>query len=303
MNKLLSQCIFFLLISFSFQQYEDIDIDISKFEESSIYLDMMNCFDHENTETCSSVSMKSGIYQCCTIKITYYGDYDLDDDDDSEPFCSIWVSSTFSDEQIKSMEESYQEALTFFSIVYNEKMPEFKTEYKCPGKTYTFNYGKGSFTQEELDIIKDPNYCLRLYYNGLYKLGTIPYLTEDKPTTITKEVCMNGKTLPNSKNSCAYASFNFKFYDGTSQTISTCLLASSASFETKSLDKLFEDDFKKYSGLSIDGKTISSFETEITGKDGSSLKYDSLTQTVTSNSSGYLGKFILVLYGLLVILF
>ena len=58
-----------------------------------------------------------------------------------------------------------------------------------------------------------------------------------------------------------------------------------------------------YSGLSIDGKTISSFETEITGKDGSSLKYDSLTQTVTSNSSGYLGKFILVLYGLLVILF
>ena len=304
MNKLLFQFIFFLLLSFAFQQYEDLDIDMSQFQDSSLYTDIMNCAFHEDTKTCSSVSMKSGLYQCCTFKMTYdvNEDNSYQDEEDSE-MCNVWVSTTFSDEQIKSMERAYQEAMTFLSLVYNMEIPSFTMQYTCPGKTYTFNYGKGSFTQDELDIIKDPNYCLRLYYNGLYKLGYIPNLTGDEQTTITKDICMKGKTLPNSQNSCAYASFNFKFLDGTSQRISTCLLVSSASFETKSLDQLLQKDFEAYTGLRIDGKSISSFETEITSKDGTTLKYDSLTQTLTSNNSVYLGKSLLILYGLFIILF
>lgn len=303
MNKVLFQCIFFLLLSFSFQQYENLDIDLSKFQEGSLYADIMNCGQHEDPNTCSSVSMKSGIYQCCTFKMTIFYEDDYEhDDDENEPFCNIWVSADFTDEQIKSMEESYQESLTFLYAVWDIQMPSFKLEYTCPSKTYTFNYGKGNFSPKEMEIIKDPNYCLRLYYKGLYQLGYISDIIGDEKATITKEDCMNGKTLPNSKNTCAYASFNFKFVDGTSETISTCLLVSSASFQTKSLDKFLEEDFQKYN--SIDGKTITSFETEITSKDGSSLKYDSMTQTLTSsNNSGYLGKSLLVLYGLLIILF
>jgi len=79
------------------------------------------------------------------------------------------------------------------------------------------------------------------------------------------------------------------------------LLVSTASYETKSLDKLLEDDFKQFTNLN--GKYVDSFEVEITNKDGKSLKYDSLTQTLTGdNSSGYLGKS-LFLFSLLIILF
>ena len=32
-----------------------------------------------------------------------------------------------------------------------------------PKKIIFLNHGQGSFTQEEIDIIKSENYCLRLY--------------------------------------------------------------------------------------------------------------------------------------------
>ena len=114
---------------------------------------------------------------------------------------------------------------------------------------------------------------------------------------------MKGRTLPSSGNSCAYASFHFKFSDGKSENVATCILINSASYESKSLDKLLEEDFAKFSYL--DGEAISSFVVEITNKDGNVLKYDSLTKTVVTeqNSSEKLEKSLLILFSLLITLF
>ena len=151
-------------------------------------------------------------------------------------------------------------------------------------------------------IIKDENYCLRLYYEGLHELIYVSSIIENNARTITRDMCMNGKTLPRTKNSCVNASFTFKLDDGTTEKFTTCMLVSTASYETKNLDKILEDDFAKFQN--IDGQSIESFEVEITNKDGNTLKYDSLTQTLTGdNSSNYLGKSLLLLFSIFVILF
>ena len=177
----------------------------------------------------------------------------------------------------------------FLYIVYDLHIPDYKMEYTCPKNSYTLNYGQGSFTQEEIDIIKSENYCLRLYYEGLYQLGYVSdFVTNER--TITKDICLNGLTLPNSKNSCGYASFNFKLADGTTKTVSTCMMLSSAFYETKNLDKLLEEDFKQFN--SFGDESIVSFDVEMTNKDGKVLSYNSLTGIVTDpkNDAKYLYK-------------
>ena len=292
-----------LLIPFSTQQY---DFDFSQLEGNSLYTDIMNCVNHEDVSTCPDVAMKSGYYQCCkfhtSIQVynSYYRRYE---DSVSQDICNAWVAFDYSDEQIESMQKSYQESVTFLTLNYNYYIPIIQNTYTCPKKTFTFNIGKGSFTDEEIEIMKDENYCLRLYYEGLYQLGYISDIIGDSSDrTITKDICMKGRTLPSSGNSCAYASFHFKFSDGTTENIATCVLVSSASYESKSLDKLLENDFKKFS--SLDGEAVTSFDVEITNKDGNVLKYDSLTKTVVTeqNSSEKLEKSLLILFSLLIIL-
>ena len=295
MNQRLSLTIIAVLFAFSFQQY---DIDLSKYTEGSVGADVMNCINNKDTSTCSQVPMKSGIYQCCRTRISsfYYNSYQNGWIYD---MCNIWISQDFTQDQIESMQGSYQEAITFFSIVYNLHIPYFKIEYTCPKNSYTLNYGQGSFTQEEIDIIKSENYCLRLYYEGLYQLGYVSDFVKNE-RTITKDICMNGLTLPNSKNSCGYASFNFKLADGTTKTVSTCMMLSSAFYETKNLDKLLEEDFKQFN--SFGDESIVSFDVEMTNKDGKVLSYDSLTGGVTEpkNDAKYLYKSLLLLFSLLI---
>lgn len=292
-----------LLIPFSTQQY---DFDFSQLEGNSLYTDIANCANHKDLSTCPDVAMKSGYYQCCRfhVNIQYY-DYDSGryKDSVSQDVCNVWFASDYSDEQIESMQKSYQEAVTFLTLNYKYYFPIIQNTYTCPKKTFTFNYGKGSFTDDEIAIMKDENYCLRLYYEGLYPLSYISDIIGDSSNrTITKDICMKGRTLPSSGNSCAYASFHFKFSDGTTEDIATCVLVSSASYESKSLDKLLEEDFKKFS--SLDGEAVTSFDVEITNKDGNVLKYDSLTKTVVTeqNSSEKLEKSLLILFSLLIIL-
>lgn len=299
MNKIFTLCIIVFSIKLSTQQY---NVDLSNLESNSMYTDIMNCMNHEDLSTCKSIKMTSGVYQCCRTNIvwTYYRQYDGGFSySDSSDICSVWVSQDFTDDQIKSMQETYQETMTFLTYVYDFYMPSMKMTYTCPKKTYEFNYGRGSFTEEEIAIIKDKDYCLRLYYEGLHQLGYMADFVGNEQRTITKNDCMNAKMLPKSKSTCAYASFTFKFSDMTTQKLSTCLFVSSATFQTKSLDQALEQDFSQFSYTTFgDDQVVQSFEVEITNKNGNVLKYDSLTKTVVSKSN-YLGNSLLFLLSLL----
>ena len=302
MNNIFSLCIIILSISFTIQQY---NIDLSNLESNSMYTDIMNCMENEDLSTCSSVKMKSGVYQCCALNSIWIY-YDVDGRyyrTESDDICSIWVSQDFSDDQIKSMEESYKETMAFLRYVYGIYFPSINYKYTCPKKTYTFNYAAGEYTQEEIEIIKDKNYCQRLYYEGLYELGYVADFIGDEHRAITKDDCMNAKMLPNSNSTCAYASFVFIFDDMTKQKVSTCLFVSSSSFQTKSLDQALESDFSKFSFSDFgDDKAVQSFEVEITNKNGNVLKYDSLSKTLVSKSEN-LSKPFLFLLSLLFLLF
>ena len=260
----------------------------------------MNCVLHEDTSTCASVPMTSGLFQCCSVKMDYQYSYGYNHN--NIQICSVWVTFDYTEEQIKSMEKSYQEAQEFLNSIYNYNIPSFILTYACTKNSFTWNYGRGTFTEEEKAIIRDENYCLRLYYEGLYQLGYIADIIGSKQRTITKDICLNGKTLPNSGNMCGYASFTFKLGDGTSEKISTCMMVNKLSYETKSLDKLLEQDFQQF--YDLDGEVITSFDVEVTNKDGKVLKYDSLTKSVTiPNSSKLLRISLLIILSLLISLF
>ena len=306
MKKIFCIYILALLVLSSLQQYNMDDIDYSQFMDNSILQDQFNCFNHEDASTCSSVQMKSGILQCCTYKIEvwhYFGDSgQYKKLEQPEDMCLAWASE-MTDEQIKIFERSYQEVTTFLNLFYSYNLPRMKYTYTCPKKTYTFSYSEGSFTEEEKAIMKDKDYCLRLYYEGLHAFdGIFPFMI-DSDRTITKDICMNGKTLPNSGNTCAYASFNLKLLNGKTEKIATCTLVNSAHYETKSLDESLKEDFEKIK--SFKGEYVQSFDVEITDKNGDILKYDSLTQTVTAtqiNASGKLEISLLILFSFLLLL-
>ena len=145
---------------------EDIDVDISN--KSPIARDAISCTDHKDTSTCSSVQMISNVYQCCKASMSMYGYLFT--------LCSPWIIQDLSDEQIKDLEESMKESYGFLKYAVGLTTPSFTIEYNCPKKTYSIHLGPGTYSEEEINILKDDNYCMKLYYTGLYELGVVSSL-------------------------------------------------------------------------------------------------------------------------------
>jgi hypothetical protein len=273
---------------------EEIDADISS--QSPISRDTKNCLGHKDINTCSSVEMISNVYQCCKASVSGY----------SYAVCSPWIIADLSAEQIKDMEESTSENYAFLEYAVGIRIPSSTITYTCAKKTYTFHLGTRTYTEKEIEIIKDENYCMRLYYTGLSELEYVSNLIETEEREITREDCMNAKTLPNSKNSCAFASFNFKLDDDTYKKLSTCIYISKTTLETKNLDEFLKSQFQSIASSDIgDGQSVESFEVEIADKDGKTLKYDSksgaLIDETEENKTENLKIFNLLLLSLLIL--
>lgn len=275
---------------------EDIDVDISN--KSPIARDAISCTDHKDTSTCSSVQMISNVYQCCKASMSMYGYLFT--------LCSPWIIQDISDEQIKDLEESMKESYGFLKYAVGLTTPSFTIEYNCPKKTYSIHLEPGTYSEEEINILKDDNYCMKLYYTGLYELGVVSSRIVTERKEIKREDCMNAKTLPNTKNTCAFASFNFKLDDDTYQKISTCLYISKTTLDTKNLDDFLKQEFQNMASSSFgDDQTVESFEVEIADKDGKTLKYDSksgaLIDETEENKSENLKIFNILLLSLFIL--
>ena len=94
----------------------------------------------------------------------------------------------------------------------------FNHTYDCPSQKYTVIYDYEVFTDEEKELFKKDNYCLRLYYEGLYELNLISELKIEQKA-ITKEDCSNAVMIPSKKNieTCAFASLDFLLLDGSTK--------------------------------------------------------------------------------------
>ena len=277
--KLYRQYIFLFLLIFTYQQ------------KSS---DLSNCM-AANKNSCKSVSISDKNFECCEILTDYYGNSYLSDMD--LKMCYIFTTQKMTKDLIESTERTYREAYGFVSTLYGYDASylssysiSFKQTYNCPSQSFTIDYNVGTFTNEEKEIFKKDNYCLRLYYQGLMDMDLLPEGTLNlQKKSITKSDCSNAVILPSSKNAatCAYASFEFKLYDGSIKTLTTCLYISKSSFDTKTLDQHLDSNFKSFT--TVDGVSIKSYEIEITDKDGNSLKYDSISKTLTSNKGQLIG--------------
>lgn len=271
----------FLIIS----AYED---DSSLFGNS----DMDKCYLSEKT-SCKSVSVSNKKMECCKINAQYYGNY-LDGYKVS--MCFLNAKQKMTDNDIKSAQQIYREAMGFTQtmIGYSYSMQfSFIMEYDCPSQSFSIDYNVGTFTDEEKDVFKNENYCLRLYYQGLMDLDLIDAsILNLKKKSIQKSDCQNAVMLPSSANiaTCAYASFRFKLINGTIKPFSTCLYISKSSFNTKNLDQHLESSFESYNF--IDGMSIESYEIEITDKNNNKLKYDSTTKELSKGEFLGIGKII-----------
>lgn len=241
-----------------------------------------------DANNCKSVSLSNNM-ECCQVFTEFQSSYVP-----NNYICSPYYKTKITQEQIQQVQEIYRETYGFTctNTGYFYSM-NFKQTFDCPSQKFSINYNTGTYTDEEKQIFKQENYCLRLYYEGLIDLGLLQEGTLNLYyKEITKEDCSNAVMLPSSENiaTCAYASFDFQLIDGSSKHLNTCLYIAKSTFDTKTLDQNTEQSFSSYT--SINGMTITSFKIEINDKSGKSLSYDSKTgsfESTSNNKGGLIG--------------
>ena len=148
MNRIYNIVVFAIILICSKQQY---NVDLSSISKDPNYNDIIRCTQNEDLNTCTSVSMKGSLYQCCKAKTTTLTYYSYQDQ--YKPItisiCSVWVAQQLSDKELEIAEKSYSETVAFFRYAYNIYIPLFKMEFTCKSKTYSFNYDIGSYTMKK----------------------------------------------------------------------------------------------------------------------------------------------------------
>ena len=148
-------------------------------------------------------------------------------------------------------------------------------DYECIDGNFIFNYGYDIFTDEEITLLKSDNHCLRYNYN--------------QDIFTSKEDCYNSVLLQSSKDeglSCGYFEYNLKYSDGSSETIKSCGIFNKELINYNQLDQKTKETVKNFVTDNTEtGKTITSYEVNLSDNDGNSLVYNSLSETVSNENS------------------
>lgn len=117
---------------------------------NKIMNDIQTCIANEDTDTCSSTKLTSGIYQCCKLSETIYTPSQY-----SISICSIQVDIKLFKEE---MERETTKALykEIWGYVTNNMIQSSKIEmtYFCKDGTASTRFGFDTYTDEEIQILK-----------------------------------------------------------------------------------------------------------------------------------------------------
>ena len=179
-----------------------------------IMLEAQTCFANKDLNTCSSVKLTSGIYQCCKASITAY--LSTSSTSSTITSCSIQMPpiKLYKEEvERESTKAYYKEAWGYVvnNVVTGAAGGKVEKTYNCKDGTATMRFGFDTYTEEEIEILQSDEHCLAYFY-GLNEFTT-------------KEDCFNSVILPSSKKvglSCGYFEFDIKFSDGTSKNLKSC---------------------------------------------------------------------------------
>ena len=158
---------------------------------------------------------------------------------------------------------------------------------------FGFSYASKDYTEEEIGKFKSDNYCLRTLYKEL------------RPASITKETCFNSQlaTTGNSGISCGYYEMKLYFNDNTEGDFKGCYLFNDDTLKNKNVGFLFKKNSEDYSTMAADEakKEVSHYKITMTNKEGKYFSYNSLDDTVTTDSAKFLHfKFIILLVLILI---
>ena len=152
--------------------------------------------------------------------------------------------------------------------------------YKCKDGELSIYYGYDTYTNEEQNILKSEKHCLYYFYG--YALRPHDYM-DNLPT---QEDCFKANMLQSSKDSglkCSYFNFTFKDLDGNLIPYSTCYfyIPGSITFDERSTAA-----FKFLCINILNGYgTCQDYSLDLIDEDGNTLKYNSLTGQVGSDTS------------------
>ncbi len=242
--------------------------------------DMQKCISSDSN-SCSSVSLKTKNLECCKSLIHISSAYSID-----QNIC-VALYPDFFLEEIKE----YVEALLkeeFGILEYWEEfayvpMNKFTITYQCKDKSTTFNFGGYDYTNSEIEILKSDNTCFKLFY---YSMGDYFGVNQK---SVAKNDCINAKILDSTKKakiSCGYSEITILWLDNTSTEFNSCFYLPKSAIKAKQIDSQTQSNFnemQKYLS-SREGKTPKSYKVKITDGDGNVLIYDSATGTVSNSN-------------------
>lgn len=260
--------------------------------------DISLCLANDNTNTCSNVQLSSGIYQCCKVISTTYG-Y-------SYSFCSVQITPISSFKQMiedKSTKAYLKEisGYVMYGIAGGVSQNNLKTkiEYQCKDGTATYLYGYDTYTDDEINLFKNGNHCLKyFYYNYLLN---------------SKNDCFNSEITPASKNaglSCGYYEYNIKYSDGTSESFKSCNVFNKAMIDYGKVDDKTKENFETFVSSNQDGdKIVLSYSVDFSDSSGNKFAYDSISQKITVKGSDQtnnsvihsISKYLTLIIGLLLL--
>ena len=237
----------------------------------------MKCVE-QDTNSCSSISLKTKNLECCYLNIHYNSQYSSEIES-----CVPIYSNYLSNDMKKSVEALAREefgVLEYFNGLRINSIGSFTTLYKCKKQSMSFTFGGYTYTNSEIEILKSDNNCLRLFY---YSIGDVIGINKKN---IVKNDCLNAKILETTKKeniNCGFSEFTILWSDDTNTDFNTCYYLPKLAIKSKQLDSQTESFLNQMNNYisQRENKVSKSYKVKITDSDGNVLVYDSATGSVS----------------------
>lgn len=285
--------------------YINLFLIVLSFEELNQTISMLDKVDKEllqcmktSIDSCKNIKISpEKEVECCRISLKYFGYNANLMNKYTKPLCSIYTNKIQSKEDVEIFELFYKSTNAILYLLDSDIIDysySYTTTYDCSSQNVTLFYSL-NITDEEKEIMKNENYCQRLYYHGLVDLDKGLGKTNNlEKKNLKKEDCFNALILPDSEKylTCAYVSINFTLKNGSVIPAQTCALATKRAFINKNIDSYLNKESFITANDTLNEVFIDSYEMEIINKYDNnklsykySLKSESETQTEVAKLS------------------
>ena len=264
------KCFFFLI---SIEIFSSLLLDKKSRKE-----DYMVCNNFRDSNKCTTIELEHKDYQCCKLQeiIRIKSTVRFNNSCDTM-FTSINITST----EISS--EKGKRALNEFYIASHllkgqTNITSEEKHFECQDGKTMFTINNDYLSEEEKDVIKSNNYCLRFMFNN----------SKVQPN---QDDCFNSILTNKSQEldlKCGYYEFDIQL---TNKTLNykTCFIWDDDIAEKKSLGYLIKSNIELLAMSNSENTDVSEYVVRISKSKDKTYKYDSITGNVVeeSNASNY----------------